>query len=251
MANSSKILNGSNTGPPGPGLARFRPLSIVLDMKYTRFLLLALTLFLAACAQEMPVLDLNITPSTLAVDAGQPIQFDLTGKSEFLVFYAGTDGRKFEDYPNASATSINMRVANPTFSHTYNLHGTVKATFVATSYGNWSEALEEKVFEFEFTISDNNTNVSLVVLKTPGLFGQEYEGVIDAAAGTVTVTMPASANLSQLTTTFIPASTLATVTLDGAPFANRSVQNFSSGARTFRVTAAGGDTQDWVVQIAN
>lgn len=220
-------------------------------MKYPRLSLLILALLAAGCTRELPVLDIDVTPSALAVDAGQPIEFTITGKSEFLVFYAGTDGRKYEDYPDARGTTINMRIANPTFSHTYNLHGTVKATFVATSYGNWSDAMEEKIFEYEFTISDNNTNVNLVTLKTPGLFGQEYTGVIDAATSTVTVTMPASANRSQLTTNFLPASPLATVTLDGAPFVNRSVQNFSSGSRTFRVTAAGGDTEDWTVQIVN
>ncbi|RMG60235.1 MAG: DUF5017 domain-containing protein [Bacteroidetes bacterium] len=220
-------------------------------MKYSILTLLFAAALLVGCMREDPVLELDISPSALMVDAGTPIDFTITGTADFLVFYDGTPGREYANYPKATALSINMSVDNPTFSYTYNTNDTVTATFVASSYGNWSESREEKVFEFEFIILDNNTNLAFASLKTPGLFGREYEGVIDPDASTVTVTIPAGTNLSNLTTTLNTESNRATITLDGAPFANKSVVNFSSGSRTFRVTAAGGATQDWLVQVVN
>ncbi|GAB4414755.1 MAG: hypothetical protein OHK0039_22810 [Bacteroidia bacterium] len=218
-------------------------------MNYRIFAALPLILLLAGCTQEPPILDIDVVPEALAVDAGQDLAFTITGRADFLVFYSGLEGQRYADYPAAKGLTINMTTPDPTFAFRYNFHGTTRATFVATSYGNWSESQEEKVFEFDITVSDNSTLLSLATLKTPGLTGREYIGVIDPATSTVTVSMPAGVNLTNLTTNLVTASTRAAITFNGNPFTNKSSVNFSGGSRTFRVTAAGGAVQDWVVQI--
>lgn len=219
-------------------------------MKLRIFLILLIGFALAACTKEEPELNLVITPSTFNADAGEPINFAIEGRSEFLVFYSGLEGARYDEYPDATARSVNMLAERPSFSFAYNYHGSTKAVFVATSYGNWGEDKLEKIFEFDFEISDNNTGLQAATLKTPGLFGQEYEGVIDASKSTVTATIPqGNIDLAKLTTNLVASSTRATILLDGQPFENKTQVDFSSGPRTFVVKAIGGAEQNWVVQV--
>lgn len=219
-------------------------------MRYSFFIIMAFGLMLSGCVKEDPVLGISITPSATTVDAGQPIEFDIQGDADFLVFYSGLEGSKFEDYPNALTREVNMLADEPSFSFTYrNFNGTANAVFVATSHGNWGEDTEEQIIEFTFEVSDNNTNISSATLKTAGLFGKVFDGVVSTDDHTVTFNIPVTdasdSQLASLTTNVVVSSGLATLRLNGEVFQNNSSVDFSSLSRTFNVEAIGGATQDW------
>ena len=219
-------------------------------MKYSFFIIMAFSLFLSGCVKEDPVLGLSITPSATSVDAGQPIEFNIQGDADFLVFYSGLEGSRLEDYPNVTTREINMLADEPTFSFIYrNFNGTVNAAFIATSHGNWGEDTKEEIIEFTFEVTDNNTDISSATLKTPGLFGKVFDGVVSTADHTVTFNIPVAdasdSQLAALTTNVVVGSQLATLRLAGDVFQNNSSVDFSSGSKTFSIEAIGGATQDW------
>lgn len=223
-------------------------------MKYSFFILLAVGLCLSGCVKEDPVIGLTITPSATSVNAGEPIEFDIQGEADFLVFYSGLEGSRFEDYPNGATREVNMLAEDPSFSFTYrNFNGTVNAVFIATSHGNWGEDTEEQVFEFTFEISDNNTNISSASLKTAGLFGKVFEGEVSTADHTVTVNIPEAdatdSQLASLTTNIVLESQLSELRFNGEVFMNNSSVDFSSGSQTFTVEAVGGAVQEWTIVI--
>lgn len=224
------------------------------NMRYSFFIIVAMGLAFSGCVKEDPVLGLTITPSATSVDAGQPIEFDIQGEADFLVFYSGLEGSKYEDYPNAATREINMLADEPSFSFTYrNYNGTANAVFVATSHGNWGTDTEEQVYEFTFEISDNNTNISSATLKTAGLFGKVFEGEVSTQDHTVTVPIPeadaSDSQLSSLTTNIVLESQLATLKYNGSEFQNNTALDFSSGSQTFTVEAIGGATQEWEIIV--
>jgi|AntRauTorckE5430_2_1112549.scaffolds.fasta_scaffold07528_2 hypothetical protein len=223
-------------------------------MRYSFFIILAMGLSLSGCVKEDPVLGLTITPSATTVNAGQPIEFDIQGDADFLVFYSGQEGSKLEDYPNAATREVNMLAEDPSFSFIYrNFNGTVNAAFVATSHGNWGEDSEDQIFEFTFEVSDNNTNISSASLKTPGLFGKLFEGIVSTEDHTITVPIPEAdatdSQLASLTTNIVLESQLSTLLFNGEVFQNNSSVDFSSGSQTFSVEAVGGATQEWTFVI--
>ncbi|MEQ8704968.1 MAG: DUF5017 domain-containing protein [Phaeodactylibacter sp.] len=223
-------------------------------MKYSFFILIAFGFILSSCVKEDPVLGLTITPSATSVDAGQPIEFDIQGDADFLVFYSGLEGSRFEDYPNANTREVNMLADEPSLSFIYrNFNGTVNAVFVATSHGNWGTDTEEQIFEFTIDISDNNINISSATLKTPGLFGKVFEGVVSTEDHTVTVNIPEAdatdSQLAALTTNIVLSSQLSTLRYNGEVFQNNSPVDFSSGSQTFNVEAVGGAVQEWSIVV--
>ena len=218
-------------------------------MKSYNIFILLVGLILSACVKEDPRLDLNILPEKTTVQSGEPLNFTVEGEAEFLVFYSGLEGERFEDYPNATSSNVNTLSDPISFSYTYNFHGPVKAIFVATSYGNWGEDSKEQTFEFDFEIVDNNTEISVATLKTPGLFGEEFEGLVNANTNTVVVNIPQGSDLSRLTTNLVTASTRSTILLDGQAFDNKSQVDFSNLERSFTINAIGGATQDWTIQV--
>ncbi|MEE9440196.1 MAG: hypothetical protein V3V14_14415 [Saprospiraceae bacterium] len=221
-------------------------------MKFQLIIALALVFVMSNCTKEEPILDLKITPSSLDFDSGTTLVFDIDGKSEFLAFYSGLENEVYSEYPNANATTINMLAGDPSFAFKYNYHGDVKAVFVATSFGNWGKNMIEKVYEFDLKITDNNTDLSSLSLKTPTIFGNQYDGSIDLINKTVTVKMPESesSKIDKLTTNIKASSSRATVFLDGAEFGNNSSLDFSeNGSKTFKVISIGGAEQEWKVEI--
>lgn len=219
-------------------------------MKFRTILMFVLALALVACNKEVAALKLTITPSSLDINSGETIDFAIGGTSEFLVYYSGLDGQVYDEYPNAAAESINMQAATPSFSKTYNYHGTVKAVFVANSFGNWSDDHLDQVFEFTIKITDNNTILKSLSLKTPGLFGEKYDGVIDTENATVTVTIPQGTTVTNLTTNAVPDSPLSIILLEGSPFSNNSSLDFSAtGSKIFTVESIGGAEKEWTVNI--
>lgn len=218
-------------------------------MNYKYLFYIAVLLLFTACNKEEPKLTISINPSTTTVNSGEPIDFEIIGDAEFLVFYSGLPGQEYVDYPNASSEVINMLAEEPEFAYTYRFNGVVTATFVATSTGNWAEDKDQQIIEFDIEVIDNNTNLRVVNLRTSGLFGQEFESIIDREAGIVMVQVPTGTNVSKLTTNIVTSSTRSTILLDGQPFQNNSSVDFTSESRTFTVNAIGGASRDWKVVI--
>lgn len=219
-------------------------------MKSRIILIFVLALAFVACNKEEAALKLTITPSSLDIDSGETIDFAIDGASDFLVYYSGLDGQVYDEYPNAAAESINMQAATPSFSKTYNYHGTIKAVFVANSFGNWGDDHLDEVFEFTINVTDNNTLLKSLSLKTPGLFGEKYDGVVDPENATVTVTMPQGTTITNLTTNAVAASSLSTILLNGSPFSNNSSLDFSgTNSKIFTVKSIGGVEKEWMVTI--
>jgi hypothetical protein len=226
-------------------------------MKYLLATLALSTLLLGGCVKEEPILELNIEPSSLAVEAGEEIVFTIVGQtdplSSSITFYTGTPSSRYEDYPDATAISIGIPFdsagTNFTYRYAYNYHGPVKATFIASSYGNWSEDRVEQVFEYDITVTDNNTNITLATIKTPGIFGDTFEGSVNQEASTVTFQVPSGANLSNLTTNISTQSSRTKVLSDGQVVATNAVIDFSARSKTFVLEAPSGVTQEWTFVI--
>lgn len=218
-------------------------------MKIRIITLLGALVFLTNCAEELPILDIQISPESDVINAMEPLKFNIKGQADFLVFYSGLNEQKFEDYPNAIARSIDMFNPNPNFSFAYNMHGEVEAVFVASSYGNWSEIEEEKIFRFKINVVDNIASLSSVMLKTPGIFGKEFVGEIIANENRAVVSIPSNYSISNLTLNISAKSPRAKIYLDDELFINNSVVDFSDGPLIFNVKSIGGEQQDWKVEI--
>lgn len=219
-------------------------------MKTRMILIFSIAILFLACNKEEAKLDLNITTANLNIESGESVDFTIEGSAEFLVFYSGLDGQKIEEYPNGSAESIDIQEASTSFSKRYNLNGKVKAVFVANSYGNWTEDKLNKRFEFDITVSDNNTALKLVSLKTSGLSGALFDGVINADEKEVIVKMPVGTKIKKLTTNIVTDSPLASILLDGVEYTNKSQLDFSATeSKTFVVKAIGGKETEWTINI--
>lgn len=218
-------------------------------MKIRMITLLGALVFLTNCTEELPDINIQITPETYVVNAKEPLKFNIQGRADFLVFYSGLHEEKFEEYPNAIAKSIDMFNPNPDFSFVYNMHGEVEAVFIASSYGNWSEVEEEKIFRFKLNVVDNLTNLSSVKLKTPGLFGKEFVGEIITNEHRVVVTIPSNYSISNLNLNMLTESPRAKVFFNGEEFVNNSPVDFSNGSLILNVKSIGGEQQDWKVEI--
>lgn len=203
-----------------------------------------------SCTKEPAILDLEITVDKTSFIAGEEIIFTITGNADFITFYDGLPANEYTDYPNAGNEIIPYSGESTTFSKTYNsFHGQITATFVAASYGNWSEDEIVKQFDFILDISDNRTGLVSCILKTPGLFGEEFTGAINEDNFTISVSMPTGTNVSKLTTSLITESPLAVVYLNDEEFQNKSSVDFSAGSVVFEVVAADGSIQEWTVVI--
>jgi len=206
--------------------------------------------FTGSCTKEPAELNLQITVDKTTYVAGEEVIFNISGKSDFLTFYNGLEGSKYEDYPQAGNESVPYNSKSLTFSKKYNnFNGQVTATFIATSYGNWGE--DEKIQQFNFTldIKDNRTSIISCVLKTAGLFGKEFQGVVNEDNTTITVSVPTGTNISKLTTSLITESPLSLIYFNDVVFKNKSTVDFSAGVVIFEVVAADGTTQNWSVQV--
>jgi hypothetical protein len=204
----------------------------------------------SSCTKEPAILDLEITVDKTSFIAGEEILFTFNGNADFLTFYDGLPANEYNNYPNAGSEIIPFSGGSATFSKTYSsFHGQITATFVASSYGNWSEDIIIEQFDFVLDISDNRTGLISCTLKTPGLFGEEFPGVINDENFTISVSMPTGTNVSKLTTSLISESPLSTIYINDVEFSNKSSVDFSTGSVIFKVVAADGSSQEWTVVI--
>lgn len=219
-------------------------------MKFIQYIILFLLtgIFFSSCVKEPAELDLNIEVNNTNVDAGESVIYTISGKADFLTFYTGLPGATFAEYP--AAVAITVDPGQEQFEYTYNnLNETVTATFIASSHGNWGTDAKVSQFDFNITVSDNRTGVVSFTIKTGGLFGKSFTGVVNEESSTISVNVDQGTNVSSVTTTIIPESTLAKVYLNGAEFVNKSKVDYSQGTVVFEVRAVGGATQDWTILI--
>ena len=217
-------------------------------IQYIILFLVAGTLF-SSCVKEPAELDLNIEVEKTEVEAGESVIYTISGKADFLTFYSGLQGASFAEYPAATAISVDA-VRSDQFEYTYNnLHETVTATFIASSHGNWGTDSKVSRFDFNITVTDNRTGIASFTMKTGGLFGKSFSGVVNEESSTISVNVDQGTNVSSVTTTIIPESTLAKVYINGEEFVNKSKVDYSQGTVIFEIRGAGGATQDWTILI--
>ena len=147
-------------------------------IQYIILFLLAGTIF-SSCVKEPAELNLNIEVEKTDVEAGESVVYTISGKADFISFYSGLPGASFEDYPAANAISVATVRSDP-FEYIYNnLHETVTATFIASSHGNWGNDVKVSQFDFNITVTDNRNGLASFTIKTGGLFGKSFTGVIN------------------------------------------------------------------------
>ncbi|MEN8230497.1 MAG: DUF5017 domain-containing protein [Bacteroidota bacterium] len=203
-----------------------------------------------SCTSEPAILDLEISVSSTEANAGDPVLFTFTGDTDFLTFYSGETGKTYAQYPNAIAQTVNLVSGETTFAYTYsNLNETVTATFIAASHGNWGEESKMEQFDFDLNIADNRTGITSFTVKTGGLFGKQFEGVINEENSSISVIVDPGTPLTAMTTIISTESTLAELYLNGTLFENKSKVDYSGEDVVFQVRAAGGSIQEWIVLI--
>lgn len=207
-----------------------------------------LGVLVTSCNSEPALLDLEITVSS-EVYAGTPVVFTIKGDADFLTFYSGLEGSLYSEYPDALAVNVGLLRDTTTFEYTYVLNETVTATFIASSYGDWGEESKVEQFNIDLDVVDKRTGITYFAVKTGGLFGKLYEGVIDGGNSTINVTVDQGTSITAMTTFITPESPLAELYLNSAPFENKSQVDYSGNNVVFEVRAADGTTQEWMVLI--
>lgn len=209
-----------------------------------------LGLVIASCNTEPAELDMDISISSTDVKAGEALVFTFTGEADFLTFYSGLEGQVYAEYPNAQALNVSLVGGDETFEYIYtNVNTTVTATFVAAAHGNWGEDNKMSQYDFDITVTDSRTGIVSFSVKTGGLFGELFDGVINEDNSTISVNVKPGTPLSAMTTNLITESTIAEVYMNGSPFENKSAVNYSGEDVVFEVKAADGTIQNWTVLI--
>jgi hypothetical protein len=215
-------------------------------MKTTSFYLLTiLVLFfviVSGCKEEA-VNDFDVLINSPDVKAGDTVVFNLKGKAEFVTFYSGQTGQKYEDYPNSEARQIDPNTTKFTF--VYQEAGTINATFVATSFGNFSTVENERLITKTLQVVDGRTGIRSIEVKT-GATGVTYPGIVNATEGKIEIPVPSSLR-TNLVTNIGTHSPNATVLLaDDSPFTNNSRVQFSFDTPViFKVKAPNGEIKSW------
>ena len=127
---------------------------------YLKFLALTVIVGLViGCTKEPPENTFDVSPSATDITAGSAIDFTITGTADFITFYSGIDGSRWEMYPEEKGATVNITNSN-VFSRVYNTQGEFTTTFVASSYGNWAEDEETVIKEFHISVIDNRTGIA-------------------------------------------------------------------------------------------
>ncbi len=212
--------------------------------------LLALVVVTASCTKEPAVLEgFNITASATDIIAGDAITFTIEGEMDFLTFFNGQPGNQWLEYPVDKGKVINLATAGE-YTQTYQIHGTWTATFVASSYGNWSEDEQVETREFTITVTDNRTNVLDCDFIIGSLISSAtYEGVIDEESNLVTGTVPSDEKVTNVKINFTLESPYAEITVGGEPFVNNEQKVDLTNPLVFTITSPDGSSEDWTLQL--
>lgn len=214
-------------------------------------ILAALMLALWSCNSEPAVLDLKIDLASTDVQAGEAVVFTISGNADFITFYSGEEGNNWSDYPNANSRNVVYGGEEITYEYIYtNLNETINATFVASSYGDWSEDVQMEVFDFDISVTDDRTGIIDFSVKTGGLFGSEFAGIINEETSTISVNVTTGTPLTAMTTFITTESTIAEIWKDGARWENKSAVDYSSGSVVFEIRSAAGPTAEWTVIVS-
>lgn len=212
------------------------------------YMMILSSILLSSCTKNDLPLDLNVTVNSNDVYAGQDVIFEVSGEAEFVTFYNGADSAtSYSNYPFCKGLPVKVGEVKTV----YNTQGSYTATFIATSHDNWGNDSETKQFNFIINVVDNRTGVKSFSVKTGGLLGNEYEGVIDEDNSAIAVTTDPDTDISNMLTIFITESNDVTVELDGAEFENKSKVDYSAGSKVFTVIAPDGTKQMWTVTVSN
>jgi len=206
--------------------------------------------FLFSCTREPADLDdFDIIPSATDIFAGTAIDFTFKGSADFITFYSGVPGSEWVNYPADKGQVINLRNTN-VFSRVYNKHGNYLSTFVASSYGNWSEDEKVVVKEFSITVTDNRTGVADFRLITGTLLTQkEWVGTVNSDNNTIVVKVTAATSITSVKGAFITDSPDAVITVNDVVFENNKTKLNYTNPVVFKITAPDGTSANWTVSV--
>ena len=203
---------------------------------------------LSSCTKNEAVLDINVTVNRNDIFAGQEAIFNISGQAEFVAFYSGADSASsYSNYPLCSGLPVNIGEVKKK----YNTQGTYTATITVASYGDWGQEAQTQQFDFEINVVDNRTGIKSFKVKSGGLLGKEYTGVINDDNSTITVQTDSGTRITKMTTTLITESNDAIVELDGEEFVNKSKVDYSLGDVIYTIEAPDGTKRDWTVTVLN
>ncbi|MFA9389619.1 MAG: hypothetical protein ACERKD_07415 [Prolixibacteraceae bacterium] len=212
-------------------------------MNKTRYLLsmLAFVFILAACTHEKPVQNISIVPASLEIDAGVPLEFEITGEYDFLTFYSGLEGSNYDDYPDAKSKVIDIPEGESIFSTVYlDTNGIVLSKFIATTYGDWGTDLVQEVIEFEIKVNDRRTALQSFKMRADN---KSISGAIDNEKGEIVCTIPAGSDISSSVTSVSTLAANAQVFLDGKLYVDRSKLDYTKDTKVFTIMAVDGVTK--------
>ena len=205
-------------------------------------------LFLSSCTKNEAELDISVVIDDTEVIAGQDAVFTITGYADFVTFYNGGDSsHSYSNYPLVDGLKVDFG----NFTHTYNKHGVVNATFIASSYGEWGEESLIQQFDFTINVTDNRTGISSFKVKKAGLGGNEYFGEINEDSGTILVVTNSGTDISNMQTSIITNSDDAIVFNNDIIVENNDKFDYSGENVIFTVEAPDGTKRDWTVLVSN
>ncbi len=228
-----------------------------------KFLFLAAVVLLTSCSKEMKLnklsFDVNINKSTLA--AGDSAKFSFTGNPDFITFYSGEPGYKYEYRSRTSDTSSNVQLKFSTATTTAtngtltllvsnNFTGTVNAANIAAA--TWTDITSRAVLATGTTTVASGT-VSLADFaqqKKPVYIAFKYTAAAGAIQRKWTIT---GFTISHVLTdkTYTIADMTATTPSPGwlaTDIKNSAVNWTTALVITGSTTAAAAvETEDWMV----
>jgi hypothetical protein len=203
-----------------------------------------------SCTKEPPILEnFDVIPSSTDIIAGTAIKYTIEGEADFITFYSGLPGSEWKNYPAEKGNTINIKNSR-IFSKVYNLHGTFTSTFVAASYGNWSEDEKVVIKEFQINVTDNRTGVADFRLITGSLLKQkEWPGTVNTENNTIVVNVAAGTSITSVKGAFITNSPHAVITVNDVLFENNKTKLDYTNPVVFKITAPDGSFANWTVSV--
>jgi len=212
--------------------------------------LLVIVGLVTSCTKEPPENTFGVSPSATDVLAGSAVDYSISGTADFITFYSGIEGSRWEMYPEEKGVTVDISNSN-VFSKVYNKQGEFTSTFVASSYGNWAEDEETVIKEFQITVTDKRTGIASFSIITGSILSgyKEWQGTINTDNNTVVVEVSAGTNVTNAIAQVLTDSEDAVVKVKGAVFENKKTKLDYSSPQTFKITAPDGSTANWTVTV--
>jgi hypothetical protein len=212
-----------------------------IKLNYLLVAALVLTFAISGCNKERAIEpDASFTVENIdSLVPGTAVIVAFEGEGEFVSIYSGKKGQIWGDTVPATGSSV---MNDGKFSLLYSGEGEYVVTVVATSFGNWSEEELMDVKQQTIAVVDNRTAFSKFGMKVP-----KMDGI--AIGSDIVFTMSDANDVTALKATWILASNLASVTVDGVVQKSGSTENDFTNPVLYTVLAGDGTSKTYTVTV--